>query len=330
MKRVADLSAEQRSELFALTAESMGLGSAAVVEKDFWVCWTLKRLFEDKRLSPLFIFKGGTSLSKVFHLVERFSEDIDLILDWRVVTREDPAGSRSKTQQDRLNRQINEEAQRYISKELLPVLEEVLGDVLELEVSPDEKDFGHIVRVMYPETTGTGALLPYIQLEIGPLAAWVPHAVHSIQPYAAEVFPEQFRDPQCRVRAIDAERTFWEKATILHHEAHRPETSAVPSRYSRHYYDLFRMSQDSSLRERALKDLALLEDVLDFKKRFYPRGWAQYDFARPGTFRLIPPERVLEQMRIDYADMREMMFGELPAFEDILNGLTALESEING
>jgi hypothetical protein len=84
------------------------------------------------------------------------------------------------------------------------------------------------VRVKYPETSERGTLLPCIQLEIGPLASWLPHSAHTVCPYAAEDFPELFETPDCFVRAIDAERTFWEKATILHHEAHRPETSPVP------------------------------------------------------------------------------------------------------
>jgi predicted nucleotidyltransferase component of viral defense system len=103
MNRVASLPPEQRNEIFALTAERRGLGSVAVVEKDFWVCWTLKQLFEHPKLSKLLIFKGGTSLSKVFGLIERFSEDVDLILDWRVITNQDPMAKRSKTQQNKIN-----------------------------------------------------------------------------------------------------------------------------------------------------------------------------------------------------------------------------------
>ena len=73
-----------------------------------------------------------------------------------------------------------------------------------------------------------------IQLEIGPLASWVPHAEYEIQPYAAEILPDAFEQPVCMVRAIKAERTFWEKITILHHEAHRPEGNSQPDGYSRH------------------------------------------------------------------------------------------------
>lgn len=329
MNRVAALAADQRNELFALTAERRGMGSVAVVEKDFWVCWTLKRLFEHPELSQLLIFKGGTSLSKVFGLIDRFSEDIDLILDWRAVTDEDPMDpERSRTKQGQLNEQLNESARKYIAGDLFAMLNEVLGDYCEIEVNAGEKDLGHIIRVNYPETSEAGNLLPYIQLEIGSLASWLPHSDHTLRPYAADEFPDQFDNPACSVRAIDAERTFWEKATILHHEANRPEDSTVPARYSRHYYDLYLMAQ-SEVKAAALADFQLLENVVEFKKRFYPRGWAQYEQAKPGSLKLIPPVRILDAMRKDYDAMGEMIFGRHPSFDEIIEGLTLLEAEIN-
>lgn len=330
MNRVAALSEKDRNELFAVTAEQRGMGTVAVVEKDFWVCWTLKRLFEHPDLSEQLIFKGGTSLSKIYGLIDRFSEDIDLILDWRIVSDEqDPMGERSRSKQEKLNTELNERACEYISSSMLPMLEEALGSHCELEVKADEKDQGHVVRVSYPQTADTSGLLPYIQLEIGPLASWLPHSQHTITPYAAENFPNQFDDPTCPVRAIDAERTFWEKATILHHEAHRPEGAVVPERYSRHYYDLHLMATDEKLKANALGNLALLQDVVLFKKKFYPRAWANYVAAKPGTLKLVPPSHVLDPMRADYSAMQDMIFGRRPSFEEIIASLTELESEIN-
>lgn len=330
MNRVAALSARERNELFTLTAEQRGMGTIAIVEKDFWVCWTLKHLFEHPELSRQLTFKGGTSLSKAYGLVDRFSEDIDLILDWRLVSEgEDPMGNRSKTKQRQLNEALNEKARAYIAEKLLPQLEKALGSHCELEVKPDEKDQGHIVRVGYPKTADTAGLLPYIQLEIGPLASWLPRSEHTITPYAAENFPDLFDAPQCRVCVIDAERSFWEKATILHHEAHRPVDAVVPERYSRHYYDLCLMADDAALKAAALGNPELLADVVLFKKKFYPRGWANYDAAKPGSLRLIPPEHILKVMRKDYSAMQDMIFGRCPSFEEILASLTILEKEIN-
>ncbi len=329
MNRVAALSSNERHELFALTAERKKMGSVAVVEKDFWVCWTLKCLFEHPVLSRLLIFKGGTSLSKVFGLIDRFSEDVDLILNWQVVTDTDPLAERSKTKQEKLNAVVNENACRYISEILVPLIDEALGAHCTVAVSDGERDLGHIIRVYYPETAPSGSLLPYIQLEIGPLASWLPHSDHIVCPYAAEEFPSVFDDADCPVRAIDAQRTFWEKATILHHEAHRPDASPVPVRYSRHYYDLYLMAQDREVRAAALGDLKMLAAVVAFKQKFYPRGWARYDLAKPGTLRLVPPERILNAMRRDYAAMGDMIFGRCPSWDEIVRGLTALEAEIN-
>lgn len=89
MDKFACLSAVQRRELFSEAAARLGM-TPAVVEKDFWVTWALNRLFANPTLARLLMFKGGTSLSKVYGLIERFSEDIDLILDWRVLGGDDP------------------------------------------------------------------------------------------------------------------------------------------------------------------------------------------------------------------------------------------------
>jgi hypothetical protein len=157
----------------------------------------------------------------------------------------------------------------------------------------------------------------------------LPHSEHTITAYAAEAFPDQFDQAECTVRAIDAERTFWEKATILHHEAHRPKDSVIPERYSRHYYDLSLMAANEGLKASAFGTLKLLDDVVQFKKKFYPRGWANYDAAKPGTLKLIPPEHVLDVMHKDYAAMQEMIFGRNPTFDEIITSLSDLETQIN-
>jgi hypothetical protein len=139
-------------------------------------------------------------------------------------------------------------------------------------------------------------------------------------------FPKTFADPVCEVIAIDAERTFWEKATIIHQEAHR--VKSTPIRYSRHYYDLYKMAQ-SEIKRSALSDLALLKEVVEFKERFYPSKWARYDLAHPGAFRLSPPESQLAALEHDYRAMRDMFYREPPVFTAILEGLAALEQQIN-
>jgi hypothetical protein len=324
MNRVAVFSIAERSELFKETAALRKMRPANA-EKDFWVCWTLDRLFGHPEISRIILFKGGTSLAKVFHLVERFSEDIDLILDWRLLTDEDPKAKRSKTQQATFNKDINESAQAYIRETMLPVIGRAVAPLCSATISTEDP---HIINIKYPAAYSDNYLKPFIQLEIGPLASWIPHGEYSISPYAAEVFPALFEKPECKVRAIKAERTFWEKVTILHQEAFRPKDKVQPPGYSRHYYDTAMMSQ-SPVRAAALADMELMRNVVEFKKQFYPRAWANYDKAVPGTVKVVPPEHVLESLMKDYAFMENMIFGKYPAFDDIIEILRGLEKEIN-
>jgi hypothetical protein len=325
MESVARLSSAERRELFAETAARKGM-TPAIVEKDFWVCWTLGRLFAHTELSRLLMFKGGTSLSKVFNLIERFSEDIDLILDWRVVVGEDdPLAERSATRQEVINKAIDAKAVDYIGGEILAMISQAFDPICRCDVAADDL---HALNVQYPAAFSDVYLRPEVRLEIGPLAAWMPYDNYRIKSYAAEAFPQLFKQADCAVRAIRAERTFWEKATILHHEANRPDGNPQALRYSRHYYDLAMMAE-SPVKVAALADLVLLEEVVAFKQRFYPRGWAQYDQAKPGTFRLVPTGHVLAAVEKDYVQMRNMIFGRYPSFDEIMASLQLLEREIN-
>jgi len=325
MDTVALFSAEQRRELFSETAARRNM-QPAIAEKDFWVCWTLDRLFGDKKLSELFMFKGGTSLSKVFHIIERFSEDIDLILDWRLVSGEDPEAERSKSKQGKLNREINEKAQAYIAGELKGMVENVIEPVCSCSIDGNDP---HVLNIYYPAAFSNTYLRPEIRLEIGPLASWFPSDQYAIRSYAAEDFPQLFNSPGCNVKAIKAERTFWEKVTILHQEAHRPVDKPQPLRYSRHYYDLALMAK-SDVKLAALANIRQLQDVVEFKMRFYPSGWSRYETAKVGTLRLIPDDHVLAEVQRDYVGMHTMIFGEYLPFDEIVATLRELEDEING
>jgi hypothetical protein len=130
------------------------------------------------------------------------------------------------------------------------------------------------------------------------------------------------------VTSLLAKRTFWEKATILHAEYHRPAEKAMPDRYSRHYYDLAMLAQ-SPVRAEALADLALLDQVVRHKETFYPSGWARYDLARIGSVRLVPTEERRVALERDYRSMSVMIFGEPPTFDSIIETLAALEKQIN-
>jgi predicted nucleotidyltransferase component of viral defense system len=330
MDNIAAGSASDRRDLFQESASRLGM-NPAIVEKDFWVCWILRLLFAEPALKSQMVFKGGTSLSKVFGLIDRFSEDIDLVLDWRLLGYDQAGGNdpfhatSSKSKQSRYNLEMNAKAVAYIRETLLSQLNSLFAPISGVVARIDEVD-PHTVNVFYPAAFTAEYIRPAVRLEIGPLASWVPSSSHSIKAYAAQAFPAAFSNPVFEVIAIDAERTFWEKATILHQEAHRPGT--IPARYSRHYYDLYKLSE-SPIRSSALSNLSLLKAVVEFKERFYYSSWARYDLAVPGSFRLSPPESQLSALERDYRAMRDMFFREPPPFEAIRDGLAALELEIN-
>ena len=323
MDRIATWPEADRAELIQ-EASALRAMPVEIMEKDFWVCWVLNRLFRTPDMARKILFKGGTSLSKVFGLIERFSEDVDLILDWREVTDEDPTETRSVGNQDKFNKALLARAHEYLRDSFLPEVQALIGDVCEVVI----EDNPEIVMIKYPVSFASDYLRREVCLEVGPLASWHPHAEYDVKPYVADVLPDAFEQSACTVRAIKAERTFWEKVTILHHEAHRPETNTQPAGYSRHYYDACRMAK-TPVKDGAFADLGLLESVVAFKDKFYHRGWARYDLATPGTMRLVPPPYVLKSVEADYAAMEFMFFGERPAFAEMMAQISQLEHEIN-
>lgn len=324
MNKVAHLTDKERRDLFSETASRMHTTNA-IAEKDFWVVWTLEKIFTDPRLSKILMFKGGTSLSKIYGLIERFSEDIDLILNWNLLTDEDPQEVISKNQQDKFNKALNVKAEEYIQNELFSMVVGLLSPLCTCKISDDDK---LKIEIHYPVLFADSTLLPAVLLEIGPLAHWFPTSEFEISPFAAQQFPDLFETSICKVKAVLAERTFWEKVTILHQEANRSEDKKMPLRYSRHYYDLAMMA-NSEVKEKALNDLTLLNSVIEFKQKFYPCNWAKYQEALPGTLKLIPPEFRYKELKADYKAMRNMIFGDYMEFEKIIEILKKLEKEIN-
>lgn len=330
MYEVAKSKISERRALFRNTAQKMNVHEA-IIEKDFWVCITLDYLFQRCIYKNRFAFKGGTCLSKAYNLIQRFSEDIDLILDWRVLGYQiaEPWDVRSKTKQEVFNREANNRTILFLRDILLPLITEDLSDIIgeKAELSINEGDPQTIV-FNYPNIFTTEAISQGIKLEIGTLAAWSPVSIKTITPYAAEIYNRTFKKPNTEVLTVAPERTFWEKATILHHEANRPMDLLMPQRYSRHYYDLYCISK-SEVKDRALSNFELLTKVAQFKTRFYPRGWAKYQDAKPGSLKLLPPAHNLSLLEEDYKNMGEMIFGPRPGFNEMMDILAELENEIN-
>ena len=330
MYKFAKMTNEDRAFVFNNVAMKKGIHNA-LVEKDFWICLVLDYLFTKSKYKGNITFKGGTSLSKGFNIIDRFSEDIDIILDWGLlgVNGDEPLADRSNSQQDKYNKMLNEKAKTFIKNELLPDVKNGLSNILgfDADIRIDEND-EQVLNFYYPKMYLDVALLQFIRLEIGPLAAWTPSLIVEITPYIAEEMPNIFEQKSTQVLTVLPERTFWEKATILHREANRPITKAMSPRYSRHYYDLYRFTKTEYFKN-ALENKALLEKVVTFKKKFYRDSWADYDACLCGNFKLVPPDMRMTELRKDYIAMREMLYGVVPNFGSIIVALRELEQELN-
>lgn len=345
MNDVARMEAGERAELFREAAGRRSGMTPEMVEKDFWVCWTLLRLFALKEGPASLIFKGGTSLSKVYGVIERFSEDIDLSLnrnDLGFTGERDPANAPSGKKAKKLLEELVAACRDAIRDRLLPAIQAdfatILGSVGEetptWSVMIDAEDPQSLNFVYPPGVRRSGARLPaylrpFVLLELGARSDAWPAEDHTIEPYAAQLLPGAFGEKECRVHVLAAERTFWEKATLLHAEYHRPLDKGAAEQLSRHYYDLVQL-HGSSAGKRALGQMDLLEAVVKHKRLFFSSGWANYETAKPGTFRLVPPPARQTALKADYQQMREeMIFGAAPEWDDVLERLRALETEIN-
>ena len=330
MKEVAKFEIKDRTELFQATAISMGM-QPNVIEKDFWVCFMLDHLFHDCKYKDAFVFKGGTSLSKSYHVIKRFSEDIDLILDWRKIINDEtnPWAERSKTKQDIFNKQINAEAAKFYKEELVPQLnvemQEKLGNGEWISVDKKDK---MVVNFYYPQIFEAEYLRFCVRLEIGPLAEWMPSHETTVIPFAAEKYPDIFLQKETSVLTIDVERTFWEKLTILHKIANFPEGKTLPARYARHLYDVYNLG-NSWVKDSAFDKKELLEKDIAFKKKFYYTKGAHYETATLSSIELLPKQAVLNALKEDYQAMRNMKYGNIPEFEEILKFLEKLQEEIH-
>lgn len=220
--------------------------NTAIVEKDLWVCIVLDYLFHHSKWKGQFAFKGGTCLSKVYHLIERFSEDIDLILDWRVLgyTSREPWEERSNTKQLKFIEESKDRLFSFLKEQFLPEFKNGMSQMLGIrcDVYIENDDLGTVIFA-YPHSFADNSILNVIRLEIGALASWIPLNKVAVKPFIAEEYPNIISSADIELLATTPERTFWEKATILHQEALRPEGSLIPDRYSRHYYDIYCMCE---------------------------------------------------------------------------------------
>jgi hypothetical protein len=337
MNKFALLPAADRAAVLQETAARMGIDSPAIIEKDFWVCWTLGQIFTVASL-PGPLFKGGTSLSKVYGIIARFSEDVDIVFDRHALGFEGDSDPINIAGTNRRNRRLEELAaacsqtvQGSVCDALQTRFQSELGDA-GWSIKPDLADRdGQSLLFAYPvglepRLYGTvGYIRPFVRLEFGCRGDVWPTENRTIRAYVAEQFPDFFGSVDCSVHVLRPERTFWEKVTLLHAVTH---SGKMPPRLSRHYYDVSRMYRHDVGRQ-ALADPALLEAVVRHKTAFFREAAARYDLAVPGSLKIIPGDEQERAVRRDYREMQEMFFGEAPEFDDILADIREIEQGVN-
>jgi hypothetical protein len=333
---VLALSPRERAELFNMTAEKMLLPTV-LIEKDFWVCWTLEQLFAFPNAREHFIFKGGTSLSKVWKAIERFSEDIDISMsrEWLGFGGDnDPEKIAGRKKREEALDELHATCAAKLRSETMPELanrfrEQLGADGWSLELDPTDDQ---TLLFSYPSAMEKAPKDDYtrrvVKIECGARSDRWPVEMGRITSYVAEQFPKASAGTALEIPVLSIERTFWEKATILHAEAHRQESETVRTRFSRHYADLAALSKLEAGRQAIIRD-DLMERVVAHKKVYFAAKWNKMEEAVRGTFRLIPSEKHLKELEADYSAMRQMYFKEPPPWSEIVETLRALEAEIN-
>ena len=331
------LDAREQADILSTVAARTGR-QAPILEKDVWICWALQTLFAIPQHHPM-AFKGGTSLSKVYRAIDRFSEDIDITLDYSAFDDDfdpfDPGVSKRRIGKfsDRLKTYVND----YIGDVVLPALD-AAAQHLETAARPrcNFRDDGETVEIAYPSTLGASTVAPIppyldsrVLLEFGGRNVIDPHERHEIAPDIARDVPT-LHYPTATVTVLSPARTFWEKATLVHVECYRRRLANRPEKLARHWFDLARLAAHSIGRS-ALSDRALLEDVVRLKKVFFNAGYANYDKCLTGELRLVPDDDQLPGLADDYDTMRAAGYlgNNAPDFDFVIDQLRNVEARAN-
>ncbi len=323
--------------------------AAIIIEKDFWVCWTLRRLVETPGLGEYLTFKGGTSLSKAYGIIGRFSEDIDLTISRSAPQIEQTMPPMedgiSRNERERRAKALKAAAQAYVRDTAMPALEaaikKALGTRAGWTVTLDAEDGdAQTILFEYPRLLeygafstggfgegafGGGYIKPRIKLEFGARGEPEPAQSMAIIPYLAEEFPGELSDAAVSVSTLSVERTFWEKVTILHALHHG---SKLRPEMSRHYYDTM-MLASKGIDDTALAQPDLLAKVVKNKSLMFEDNKASYDTAALGSLRLVPTEELSIRLRADYEAMTEMFMVDPPTFDQMMVEIASLEAKLN-
>ncbi|MHC1775360.1 MAG: nucleotidyl transferase AbiEii/AbiGii toxin family protein [Lentimicrobium sp.] len=327
--RFIDIQAPDKAIIFQQIGNKTNMPAFAV-EKDWWIVQTLSIIFEMDVAGHL-VFKGGTSLSKAWNLIERFSEDIDLALDREFFGFNGELTKKRRTE-------LRKTASAYTSDRFFSALKvkfeekAVTGVTFNLVDAKDSDQDPRIIEVFYPNVIETpGYLQPRLQLEIGCRSLREPFTMRTFKSLVDEEYAErEFSQPPVNIPAVNPERTFLEKIFLLHEEFHRPIEKVRVDRLSRHLYDIYHISK-TEFADKALNDQELYETIVNHRFSFAHVGGVNYNQHQPQTIDPIPIPEVFEAWRADYNTMLEQMIYEenAPSFDEIITGVNNLKDRIN-
>ena len=311
-------------DIYRTTADRVGL-PALIVEKDVWICWALQAVFSHGDALPM-AFKGGTSLSKVFGVIKRFSEDLDLTVGFDAMPEALPS---SRNQRDKLSATLRGLVADHLAGVVRPhLVRTVEHDSLSATVILADPE---TLCISYPSCFNIrgGYIAPQVRLEFGGRNRIVPSEVHDVRPYVAEL-NLHVQLPTATVNVLSPARTFWEKVTLAHAACAVSDWRSDAERFARHWYDLALLAE-RHIADEALGDHALLHDVVAVKSAFWSKSGVAYEQCLAGECRLVPDGPLLVGLRQDYEMMiRAGMFSEAPPpFDEVVERLRALEARIN-
>jgi hypothetical protein len=321
---------KEKAAIFNAIATEKGMTPFAV-EKDWWVSRTLEIIFQ-MDIAQNLVFKGGTSLSKAWKLINRFSEDIDLAIDRAFF--EGYKGEISKTKITKLRKEAGiyttgtffEELQKEFKAKGFDTLEYKVIDTGESDQDP------RIIEIYYPNVISqpTAYVLPRVQIEISCRSLREPFTIQTFGSLVDEVYAgRDFTEPLFGVPTVNPERTFLEKLFLLHEEFHRPAGKTRVDRLSRHLYDVYHLSK-AGIANLAIKDKELYEIIVAHRFKFSRIGDVDYNSHNPKTIDPMPPTRIIEDWKEDYFKMKEDMIYEenKPSFEDLIDNLNKLKTDL--
>ena len=280
------------------------------------------------------IFKGGTSLSKCYGFIQRFSEDIDLTIDKSIFSEGLETANLSGNKFEKLLESNDTKTIDFVQNVFRGKLEELIHQSLKPDqkwnISQDTLEKKNL-RFFYPSVVNVADnsyVRQSILLEVGVKGDIYPCEDKVVKSYVEEQFPALLEEEHTKIKTLSPVRTFWEKITLLHAENNRPGSKLLGDRLSRHYYDVHKMI-NAGVSDLALKDMSLLTDVIANKKKYFRASWAQYEEAKPGTLQIVPNEILIKSLELDYKSMEQMIFGEVPTFSEITHSIEKFEKLFN-